>query len=203
MYRDEHGQLVVSPSDLVAFLECRHLTQLQRKATEGRLPKPDRPDEQLEVIQQRGIAHEQSWRQRLEQAGLQVVDAEEASAAGLAGQLWATQMAMRDGAEVIFQATFLVDDGVRWRGHADFLHRVDGDSRLGGFHYRPADTKLARHVKPSAVLQLCGYTELLERVQGRQPATVEVVLDGQEQVPLRTDDFMAYYRAVKDRTRVV
>jgi len=46
---------------------------------------------------------------------------------------------------------------------------------------------------------LCGYTELLERVQGRQPATVEVVLGGQEQVPLRTDDFMAYYRAVKRR----
>ena len=50
--------------------------------------------------------------------------------------------AMRGGADVIFQATFF--DG-RWRGHADFLFRVDRPSpTLGAWSYDIADTKLAR-----------------------------------------------------------
>ena len=48
---------------------------------------------------------------------------------------------MRDGAEVIYQATFSRDG---WRGRADFLVRVDEPSDLGAWSYEPYDTKLAR-----------------------------------------------------------
>ena len=53
---------------------------------------------------------------------------------------------MRAAPTSIYQATFF--DG-RWRGHADFLLRVDRrePQRLGDWHYEVADTKLARHVK--------------------------------------------------------
>ena len=85
---------------------------------------------------------------------------------------------MADGADVIYQATFF--DGT-WRGHADFLLRVDDPARpsvWGLYHYEVADTKLARHVKASAVLQICSYVDQLERIQGVRPEWIHVALGG-------------------------
>ncbi len=109
--------------------------------------------------------------------------------------------AMRARADVVYQATFF--DGT-WRGHADFLLRRDHDpgephSAFGPWHYEVADTKLARHVKASAILQICSYVEQLAAIQGRQPEHLYVVLGGRARPTdkLRVDDFMAYYRQVK------
>ena len=109
--------------------------------------------------------------------------------------------AMAAGAEVIYQATFF--DGT-FRGHADFLLRVestDRPSRWGPWHYEVADTKLARHVKASAVLQICSYVDQLERLQGVRPEWMHVALGGSARTVerLRVDDFMAYYRSARDR----
>ncbi len=103
---------------------------------------------------------------------------------------------MAPGADVIYQATFF--DGT-WRGHADFLLRVDdADGRRvwGPYHYEVADTKLARHVKASAVLQICSYVDQLERIQGVRPGWLHVALGGSARAveTLRVDDYMAYYR---------
>ena len=90
----------------------------------------------------------------------------------------ATIEAMASGADVIYQATFF--DGT-WRGHADFLLRVDDPARpsvWGPWHYEVADTKLARHVKASAVLQICSYIDQLERIQGVRPEWMYVALGG-------------------------
>ncbi len=108
---------------------------------------------------------------------------------------------MAAGDDVIFQATFF--DGT-WRGHADFLLRVDDPERpsvWGSWHYEVADTKLARHVKASAVLQICSYVDQLERVQGVRPEWMHVALGGSARAVerLRVDDFMAYYRSAKAR----
>ena len=86
----------------------------------------------------------------------------------------ATLEAMRDGADVIFQATFF--DG-RWRGHADFLFkRADRPSPgLGDWSYDIADTKLARSVKGGAILQMCVYADLLEGLQGIAPEWLYVI----------------------------
>ena len=87
---------------------------------------------------------------------------------------------MRAGADVVYQATFF--DGT-WRGHADFLlRRATSPTRptaLGPWHYEVADTKLARHVKASAILQICSYVEQLTAIQGVQPESLHVVLGGQ------------------------
>src|SRR3954463_12660923 len=108
-----------------------------------------------------------------------------------------TIRAMHGGADVVYQATFF--DGT-WRGHADFLLRRDHepgepDSAFGAWHYEVADTKLARHVKASAILQICSYVEQLTRIQGVQPQRMHVVLGGRERPTdsLRVDEFMAYY----------
>src|SRR5690606_14479849 len=74
-------------------------------------------------------------------------------------------------------------------------------SVFGPWHYEVADTKLARHVKAGAVLQLCSYVEQLDRVQGRRPLEMHVVLGGSAggKATLRVDDFFAYYRFARAR----
>ena len=53
-----NGQLVYSATDLVGFLECRHLANLERAATEGHIKRPVRDDPVLDRIAQKGQDHE-------------------------------------------------------------------------------------------------------------------------------------------------
>src|SRR5207237_2085092 len=72
-------------------------------------------------------------------------------------------------------------------------------SALGAWSYEVADTKLARRVKGSAILQICSYVEQLTAIQGLEPDWLHVVLGGsaREQQSLPVRDYMAYYRTVK------
>ena len=108
----------------------------------------------------------------------------------------ATLEAMRDGADVIFQATFF--DG-RWRGHADFLFkRADRPSPASAtWSYDIADTKLARSVKAGAILQMCVYADLLEGLQGIAPEWLYVITGDRRRHAHRLDDFAAYFRYVR------
>jgi uncharacterized protein len=190
----------------VGFLACEHLTQLERAAMAQLVRRPHRKDPELDVIRKRGFQHEQRFLADLRAAGRRVVEiALDGSIEDRGEQLRAaaaaTEAAMAAGPDVVFQATFF--DGT-WRGHADFLLRVDSTerpSRWGPYHYEVADTKLARHVKASAVLQICSYVEQLSRVQGVVPEWMHVALGGSSQTVerLRVDDFMAYYRLARDR----
>src|SRR5690606_28069260 len=135
-------------------------------------------DPELEVLTRRGLEHEAAYLARLRREGLDVVEIAEPDHTlprldALRERQAATRAAMEAGADVIFQATFLDErDSVRWRGHADFLRKVDRPSALGPWSYEPEDTKLARQVKSSAVLQLCHYAEQVARLQGAEPAQV-------------------------------
>jgi uncharacterized protein len=200
------GTPVYSATDLVGFLACEHLTALERAALHGLVPRPQRVDPELEVLRRRGHEHEARYLAERRREGRLVVavepDGDEADgAAWLRAAAAATERAMAAGAEVVYQATFF--DG-RWRGHADFLQRVEAParpSRWGPYHYEVVDTKLARQVKAGAVLQLCSYVELLTALQGVQPEFMSVALGGSGRAVqrLRVDDYMAYYRAVKAR----
>ena len=100
----------------------------------------------------------------------------------------ATIAAMREGADVIYQAVLL--EGRRL-GYADFLRRVEQPSELGPWRYEVWDTKLARHAKASAVLQLCMYSEILEAVQGQAPEGMHLALGGvmRERTSFRIADY--------------
>ena len=204
------GKPVFSATDLVGYLACEHLTALERAALAGLVDRPDRPDPELDVIRRRGEQHEQRYLAQLEAEGRRVVriDRHEDEGRGdrLRRQRDETIAAMADGADVVYQATFF--DG-RWLGYADFLLRVEAQrpeeaSVWGPWHYEVADTKLARHVKAGAVLQMCSYVEQLERLQGVPPRDMYVVLGGSTAgtARLRVDDYMAYYRAAKARFEV-
>jgi uncharacterized protein len=200
------GAPVYSATDLVGFLACGHRFELERAALAGLVTKPIRSDPTIELIQARGYEHEKRYLADLGAAGRRIVEISRDgsvanSRAGLSEAAELTRQAMLDGADVVYQATFF--DGT-WRGHADFLLRIDHapgetDSALGAWHYEVADTKLARHVKASAVVQICSYVDQLTQVQGTQPERLHVALGGsaRETVVLRVADYMAYYRRVK------
>jgi len=193
------GLPVYSATDLVGFLACEHLTNLERAAMAGLASRPMRPDPELDRIAMRGAEHEKKFLQECREKGLSITEIESApngtAAKRLRDAARQTKEAMRTSAELIYQATFF--DGRR-RGHADFLMRVDTPSNLGGWSYEVWDTKLARTAKGSAVLQLCFYSDLLGSVQGTVPAKMWLALGGSEaqKIPFRVDDYLAYYRLV-------
>ncbi len=207
MYQDNE-RLVVSATDVVGYLSCPHYTTLSLTglgATSGRSASADASDPDgetdLDVVQRRGDEHEKAYLATLRAEGLKVVEIPDAG--DLAERERLTVEAMRDGADIVFQGTFLdtTGTGPEWRGHADFLRRVDtidGD-HSDSFTYEPEDTKLARHVKPSALVQLCLYAEQLERIQGHAPEQIHVILGGQVPVSFTTRELSAYYRHAKSR----
>ncbi len=195
------GRPVYSATDLVGFLACSHRLALERAALAGLVPKPMREDPQIDLIAKRGLAHERRYRDELVASGRSVVEIQPDGSLADRGEALraaasSTIEALKSGVDVVYQATFF--DG-RWVGFADFLLRVERPSALGSWSYEVADTKLARHVKGGAVLQICSYVEQLTAIQGLEPEFLRVVLGGSAHATesLRVADYMAYYRRVK------
>ena len=168
------GRLIYSATDLVGFLECPHLANLNRAVAEGHLEVPKENDAVLDRIAQRGLQHEARFLDRLRAAPAgrpapEVLDIAEMHdrtrpySERVSQGAAATLEAMRAGVDVIYQAVLLDD---RRQGYADFLRRVETPSDLGAWSYEVWDTKLARHEKASAVLQLSMYSEMVGRIQG-------------------------------------
>jgi uncharacterized protein len=193
------GQLIVSATDLVGFLECGHLTNLDRALAAGSLSKPDVGDDPaLELLRWRGGEHEKRYIALLTESGRVVTDLKGNRDQSYSEQAAATETAMRRGDDVIYQGT--VFDG-RWLGYPDFLLRVDGASDLGSWHYEVADTKLARTAKASALIQICSYVDQIARIQQVVPQKVAVVTGGAspEVHQFRTAEMMAFYRRATGR----
>jgi len=196
------GQPLFSATDLVGFLACEHLVGLELAGAARLVRRPLRPDPQLDLIARRGREHEARYLAHLESAGRVVTRIEEAAGdpedrgGRLRRAAAGTEAAMRRGDDVVYQATFF--DG-RWIGHADFLLRVPTPSGLGAWSYEVVDTKLARHTKASALLQLCSYVDHVARIQGREPDWMHVALGGSARAVerFRVGDYMAYYRQAK------
>src|SRR5664280_1310566 len=199
------GQPVFAATDLVGFLACEHLVGLELAALAGLVAKPTRLDPEIDLIARRGIEHEVRYLAGLETAGRRAtrIDPGEHDAppelrlANLRRAAGDTLAAIRRGDDVVYQATFF--DG-RWLGLADFLLRIDRPSPLlGDWSYEVVDTKLARHVKASALLQICSYVEQLTEAQGVEPEWMHVALGGSARAVERhrVADYMAYYRMVK------
>ncbi len=185
MHQTSEG-LSLAPTDLGNFLGCRHLSVLDLGAARGSDRPPFRPSPMLEDLQKKGMEHEKAYLDWLRGKGLVIVDA-----AGRDSQ--ATIAEMRAGVDVIYQAA-LSDD--RWAGHADFLRKVPAPSHLGDWSYEVYDTKLARDTRAATILQLCVYSQLLEKIQGIRPALMHVVTPGRDfkSLEYRVDDYGAYFR---------
>ena len=191
--------LRLSATDLANFLACRHLTRLDLDRVHGRIAGPPRfqwQQEEVQLLRERGDAHEAAYVEALAENVARLETRSQAE----------TERAMRNGVAVIVQAT--LGEG-RWMGRADVLRRVDEASGLGDWAYEVVDTKLSRQTKAGTILQLCLYSELLGEIQGRLPERMHVVSPGIDpQQPFATEshrvqDYMAYYRLVRDRLDAV
>lgn len=185
--------LALSATDLSKFLNCRHLTGLDMAAAHGALERQFFYDPLLELLIQRGEAHEKAYVDSLEAKGRKVVDLNATTDDQRIGR---TIEAMHQGAEVIVQAAF--QDGP-WYGRADVIQRVEKPSALGGWSYEIWDTKLARETRAGTILQLSLYSDMLRLAQGVKPEWFYVVTPDPDSpiTRYRVDDYAAYYRLVR------
>ncbi|HEY6326646.1 MAG TPA: TM0106 family RecB-like putative nuclease [Candidatus Cybelea sp.] len=192
------GRFIYAASDLNDYLECKRLTELDSLVARRKIPAPDATDAQRALIRRKGEEHEHAYLEAMLTHHPGGVVQFERSESGIENYREAereTLEAMRRGKPIIYQATFF--DG-QFIGHADFLRRVnDAPSRLGEYSYEVIDTKLGLSARPYYLVQLCNYSEHLERLQGRMPEWGYVVFgDGDEQ-RFRLHEYMAYYRHLK------
>lgn len=192
------GSLVHSASDLNAFTECVHLTALERGVAAGLALRPTYEDATAGLLARKGEAHE---RRHLERLRARFGDALVAFEGRLTPSRAAYESAQREsvaamerGVPVIYQATFF--DGT-FLGRADFLQRVERPSRRWPWSYEVVDTKLALSPKPYFLVQLCNYSEHVERIQGTAPECAAIVLGSGIERRFRVADYAAYYRHVK------
>lgn len=188
------SDLLFSASDLVAFLGCRHATWRDLAVTKGAEAAAEPEDPYAELLQKKGIEHEQSYLRELITRGLSV---EEITTDGsLESRVAATEAAMRRGVDVVYQAALIA---APWHGYADFLLRVDEPSDLGDWSYTVIDTKLARSMKATHAVQLSVYARLLSQKQGRPPKTVAVRLGDGHDAEIFAADCAHYVGAAMQR----
>ena len=190
------GRVLLSATDLNTFLGCRHASALDHRADIlGEHLERSPADETLRIVQDRGYAHEAAHLAALTAAATGEVVA--IARGPLARGVEATLAAMRRGAEVVAQGVF--EDGVAWHGYPDFLVRGEVPSALGPWSYEVHDTKLARSARAKFALQLAVYADLVERVQGRPPPNLRIVLGGGSVADLRPRDVVHYARRAMRR----
>jgi predicted RecB family nuclease len=194
-----NGRLRLAASDLANFLACRHLTRLDLLHARRELDPPQPFDAGFQDLVRRGQTHEREVLERFRADGLAVITISEPSEAEGAR---ATAAAIRDGADVIYQAV-LTQDQTGLLGRPDFLVRAgllaapDGEPRPGAEHYEVVDAKLARSAKARAVAQTAFYSHLLAGLQGVTPRWMHLALGNGEMAPLRTGDYAAYERQIR------
>ena len=190
------GRLVLSPTDLTKHVACPHITTLDLQALDSSAAAlgAKAADDALNLVFAKGLAHEADYLQALHDRGLSIIEIEGFGTHREAAES-ATVEAMREGVDVVYQATLF--DG-QWVGHADFLLRTDRPSDLGDWSYDIADTKLARRLKVPALLQMATYAARLETLQGVAPRRLVVVTGDKEEHPWRLVDVAPYARRRRD-----
>nr|WP_125612665.1 TM0106 family RecB-like putative nuclease [Specibacter cremeus] len=201
VHEGAESDLIFSASDLVIASDCDYQSLRILDEKLGRTPKADfAPDAMLERAARLGDAHEAKVLRELVKQygdwnpttgrGVKIVDRAEPTRAALGAKRDETLAALRNGADVVFQATFFDGEFV---GFADFLVRQTGGD------YAVWDTKLARHAKVSALLQLAAYGDQLLQY-GITPAPVTTLVLGDRS---RSDhpmaDLLPVFRERRDR----
>ncbi len=175
--------LVFSASDLVAASECEYRTLRILDEKLGRTPKAEFAADEMRVrAGELGDRHEQTvlasliakygeW-DAIQAAGVYSLERGQNVRGDLQAKHAETELALRSGADVVFQATFF--DG-EFLGYADFLVNEAAGTGSPG-RYEVWDTKLARHAKVGALLQLAAYGDQILGMGLEPSPTVTLVL---------------------------
>ena len=141
------SRLLLSATDLVNFHECEHLSALDRAALDDEALKAQRtkPDDQAELFFRKGREFEASYLEELKRlhpgAGEVVEIANPFKDPGKAAA--ETLAAMRAGASIIYQATFL--DGDLVRSVSLWLRPIQPLLIAGLAHRSPGGTERSDH----------------------------------------------------------
>ena len=147
----------------------------------------DEETEEDKLLQRVGNEHEQIVLNQYKAAGAAVAEVQKENFAKAHGS---TIAALKQKTAIIYQAA--LRDGA-FAGYADFLE-LDGSGR-----YQVWDTKLALSPKPYYPIQLCCYSEMLAAVTSEgMVERIGVILGNGERVEFRVEDFIHYYRHLKD-----
>lgn len=177
-YIEDEGRIVWSASDLKSAAECEFAWLRKLDAKLGRVPAvPDPQDLTLERAGRLGTQHElrvlEDYRATYPESGrvVEIAAVPSSDAEALGAAVAATAAALTDPeVEVIYQAAFSTPEFV---GFADFLVR-DGSS--AGRPWIVQDTKLARHARVTALMQLAAYVDQLDRGAIPRADRVELLL---------------------------
>lgn len=191
---DAHG-VVYSASDLAAAARCEYALLRSFDAKLGRGPEVSADDELLARTAQLGDDHERRHLDELRaatDANVVVIGRPPYTVEGLTAAATATRDAVARRAPAVYQAAMF--DG-RFAGFADFLVLEDGPD---GPAYRLRDTKLARSVKVTALLQLAAYADALIRDGVPVHPEVELVLGDGATARYDLDELLPVYRPRRD-----
>ncbi|RUR19924.1 TM0106 family RecB-like putative nuclease [Legionella sp. km535] len=189
----ESSQLIFSPSDLTQFMESPFSSWMEHLALTNPelLPAPDEADALGAVLQDLGNQHELEVLAEFQRQGLTIANLHQSE-----DPFNATREAMVKGFDVIYQPRLEL---LPFKGYADFLIKTEGASRFGDYHYELYDSKLSQSAKPSFLIQLCCYAEMLEVLQDRKPEYITVILGSKEFKRFRMADYYYFYQQLKDQ----
>ena len=194
-----NGKTTFSPSDIVRFFESEFASYMDHfeKVISEEMQKElgvhrDPPDQLLDLIRNMGNQHEEDIIHKMEKTDF--VLRIEKDKQNREASIKQTLLAMNKGEEKIYQAA-MGNDTIF--GYADLLVKKKGNSNLGDYHYIPYDFKIARHPKPTALIQLCCYCDILKSIQGVLPSVFVVVTKDETPHFFKTNGFFYFYKFLK------
>lgn len=219
-YIEDEGRIVWSASDLKAAAECEFAWLRAIDAKLGRVPAVEEPeDATLERAGRLGTAHERrvlaEYVARFGDGVVEIPETRSSDADALGAAVALTRAALESSADVVYQAAFATDDFV---GFADFLVRAPlpvpepVEGRVEGPVPEPVegprswlvqDTKLARHARVTALMQLAAYVDQLDRLGVPRADTVELLLGDGTVSSHRVDDILPVFELRRARLRAL
>ena len=194
-YIEDEGRIVWSASDLKTAAECEFAWLRAIDARLGRVAAVEDPEDlTLERAGRLGTVHERRvLADYIERSGDRVVEIPEtrsSDAAALADAVAQTNAALASDAEVVYQAAFSTESFV---GFADFLVRDESGRWL------VQDTKLARHARVTALMQLAAYVDQLDRLGVARSGRVQLLLGDGSVSEHEVDDLLPVFALRRER----
>lgn len=171
----------IYPTELIDFLQCRHMTTLKKQGIAGE----EVFSEEVELLRKKGLEHEKAFLESLEGEVVRI-DPD----IPLSEQKKLTCDAIESGADFIYQA-YLEND--RLAGYPDFMEKVPQPSALGNYSYAILDTKLADRPTPANAVQLIHYSEIAKELQNAEIAKLEIVHGDKSKTTIEKADYFEYY----------
>lgn len=196
----DDARIVWSATDLKAAAECEFAWLRAIDAKIGRIAAVEEPEDlTLARAGRLGTQHElrqlDTYRARFPGRVVELPETRSTDAEGIVAAVAATGAALADpDVEVIYQAVFATEEFV---GFADFLVRDDAGAWV------VQDTKLARHARVTALMQLAAYVDQLDRLGVAHSDRVELLLGDGTTSTHAVRDLMPVFRLRRDRLRAL